>query len=306
MLHYILRRIGLAVFVAIFVSAISFFLMYASGDPAAAMLGSSATQVDIDNVRHLYGFDRPILVQYADWLWHAVHGQFGWSYYLRIPVGQVLMQRLPLTLKLGGMSMLFALAVGIPLGTMAAMRPRRLIDQFALLVSVCGQALPSFWFGLVLVMVFSVQLQWLPVSGVDTWQGWVLPVVVLGFYAMPAILRLMRAGMLDVLASDYMRTARSKGLSTTRVILVHALRNALLPVISLSAAQFGYMLAGSVVVESVFSIEGVGRLAWESISRGDLPTLQAIILIVSLAYVLLCLAADLINAWLDPRIRGKQ
>lgn len=274
-----------------------------AGDPATSILGPSATQADIDNVRRIYGLDRPIFIQYIDWLWRAFQGDFGWSYYFRIPVETVLVQRLPVTFLLGLSAMSFALLIAIPLGIAAATWPNSLIDRSALMLSVVGQAMPSFWFGLMLVILFAVTFPVLPVSGSSTWRHFVLPTVVLGYYAMPAIMRLTRSGMIDVLDSDYIRTARSKGLSPRQVLFKHALRNAVIPVVSLAAAQFGFMLSGSVVVESVFAIQGAGRLAWESILRGDLPTVQAVILVFSLSYVVLTLLADLLNAWLDPRMR---
>ncbi|MGE3989329.1 ABC transporter permease [Pseudorhodoplanes sp.] len=303
MLVYSVKRIALALAVGVFVSALSFFLLYAAGDPATAILGPSATQVDIDNVRRLYGFDRPIVIQYIDWLWRALQGNFGWSYFLRIPVEAVLEQRLPVTFFLGACSITFALVLAIPLGIAAALRPNSLVDRCALFLAVAGQAMPSFWFALMLVSTFSVSYAIFPVSGSETWRHFVLPTIVLGYYAMPAIMRLTRSNMIDVLGSDYIRTARSKGLSSAQIVFKHALRNAIVPVISLTAAQFGFMLAGSVVVESVFAIQGAGRLAWESIMRGDIPTMQAVILVFSMTYVLLTLLADLLNAWLNPRMR---
>lgn len=303
MFAYSVKRLCLALLVGIFVSSLSFFLLYMAGDPATSILGPSATQADIDNVRRIYGLDRPIFIQYIDWLWRAFQGDFGWSYYFRIPVETVLVQRLPVTFLLGLSAMSFALLIAIPLGIAAATWPNSLIDRSALMLSVVGQAMPSFWFGLMLVILFAVTFPVLPVSGSSTWRHFVLPTVVLGYYAMPAIMRLTRSGMIDVLDSDYIRTARSKGLSPRQVLFKHALRNAVIPVVSLAAAQFGFMLSGSVVVESVFAIQGAGRLAWESILRGDLPTVQAVILVFSLSYVVLTLLADLLNAWLDPRMR---
>lgn len=303
MLLYTIKRCILAILVAIFVSALSFFLLYAAGDPATAILGPTATQADIDNLRRVYGFDRPLVVQYLDWLWRAAQGNFGTSYFLRIPVETVLLQRLPVTLMLGACALTFALIISIPMGVCAALWPNSLIDRFALMLSVVGQAMPSFWFALILISIFSVAYPILPVSGSSTWRHFVLPTIVLGYYAMPAIMRLTRSNMIDVLSSDYIRTARAKGLSPDKILIKHALRNAIVPVVSLAAAQFGFMLAGSVVVESVFAIQGAGRLAWESILRGDIPTMQAVILVFSLTYVVLTLAADLLNAWLNPRVR---
>ena len=184
-----------------------------------------------------------------------------------------------------------------------AIRPNSIIDRVALFLSVMGQALPSFWFALMLIILLSVNLRLLPTSGSDTWLHFVMPTVVLGYYAAPAIMRLTRTGMLEVLSTDYIRTARAKGLRPGIVLFKHALRNAIIPVVSLAAVQFGFMLGGSIVVETIFALHGAGFLAWESITRNDLPTVQGLILVFSLFYIVLTFLADLLNAWLDPRIR---
>ncbi|MBC2860830.1 MULTISPECIES: ABC transporter permease [Stappia] len=303
MLMFTLKRLGLAILVTFTVSLLSFSLLFMSGDPASAIAGENASATDIEAIRVLYGFDRPFLVQYADWLFGALSGDFGQSYYFRVPVAQLIGERLSTTMLLGVCGISFALVTAIPLGVAAAMRPNSLIDRTALFLSVMGQAMPSFWFGLVLIVVFSIQLGWLPPSGSATWKHFIMPTVVLGYYAMPAIMRLTRAGMLEVLNADYIRTARAKGASETRVMFKHALRNAVVPVVSLAAVQMGFMLGGSIVVESIFALHGAGYLAWESIARNDLPTVQALILIFSLFYIVFTFLSDLVNAWLDPRIR---
>ncbi|MCY4292201.1 MAG: ABC transporter permease, partial [Roseovarius sp.] len=170
-------------------------------------------------------------------------------------------------------------------------------------VSVVGQAMPTFWFSLILIVIFAVNLGFVPVSGTDTWRHFILPTIVLGYFATPGIMRLTRAGMLEVLRADYIRTARAKGLHPVKVLFKHALRNAAIPVVGLAAVQLGFMLGGSIVVESIFALNGAGLLAFESINRNDFPVVQALILIFSIIYVLLTLLADLLNAWLDPRIR---
>ncbi len=303
MLAFTLKRLGLAVLVALTVSALSFSLLFISGDPASAIAGESATSVDIEAIRTLYGFDRPILVQYADWLFSALQGDFGQSYYFNLPVSQLIADRLSVTMLLGVCGISFALLTAVPLGVAAAMRPNSFIDRTALLLSVMGQAMPSFWFGLVLIVVFSIRLNWLPPSGSTGWKNFVMPTIVLGYYAMPAIMRLTRAGMLEVLHADYIRTARAKGASEWRVMFKHALRNAAVPVVSLAAVQMGFMLGGSIVVESIFALHGAGYLAWESIGRNDLPTMQALILVFASFYIVFTFLSDLANAWLDPRIR---
>lgn len=303
MLKFILRRFGLAFLVALFVSLISFLMLRAAGDPAIAMAGEGASQADIEFIRIQFGFDRPLMTQYFDWLYGALRGDFGTSTYFSSPVSELVAERLPVTLKLGLASLVFALFLAIPLGILAAVYPNSIIDRAALVLSVLGQALPNFWFALILIVVFSVFWPLLPPSGNSSWIHFIMPTIVLGYYATPAIMRLTRSGMLDVLRSDYIRTARAKGLLPIQILVKHAMRNAILPVVSLSTVQFGYMLGGSIIIESIFALHGIGQLAWESISRADLPTVQAIVLILSLIYVGLNLAGDLINAWLDPRIR---
>lgn len=303
MLIYIAKRLLVALGVAATVSVITFLMLFASGDPAAAIAGENASASDIEAVRSLYGLDRPLHEQYLSWAGGVLSGDLGTSYYFRAPVAGILLDRLPVTMTLGLCAILFALAVAIPLGVLAAMRPNSLVDRAALMMSVLGQAMPSFWLALVLISIFSVSLGLLPVSGAESWRHFVLPTIVLGYYATPAVMRLTRAGMIDVLASDYIRTARAKGLSTGSILFKHALRNAVIPVVSLAAVQFGFMLGGSVVIETVFALHGAGHLALESINRNDLPTVQALILVLSMIFILLTLTADLLNAWLDPRIR---
>ena len=259
--------------------------------------------MDIALINERYGFDRPMIVQYGDWLGSAITGDLGDSWYFDMSVAELIGDRLSVTMKLGIFSITLALLVAIPLGVAAAANPNSLIDRCALFLSVVGQAIPSFWFGLILIVVFSINMGLLPASGNESWRHFVLPTVVLGYYATPAIMRLTRAGMMEVLSSDYIRTARAKGLGTRKVMFKHALRNAIIPVVSLAAVQMGFMLGGSIVVETVFALHGAGYLAWESISRNDLPTMQALILIFSSFYILFTFLADVLNAWLDPRLR---
>lgn len=303
MLRFTLRRLAIAALVAFVVSAISFGLMFLAGDPATAIAGEGATQADIDVIRRSMGFDRPIPVQYLGWMGNALQGNFGDSFYFSRPVVDLLSERFPATLKLGGLAIVVALVLSIPLGMLAAARQNRWPDRLALTLGTVGQATPSFWLGLMLIWLFAVKLRWLPVSGSQSWAHFIMPALVLGYYAAPSMLRLCRAGMIEALASDYVRTARAKGLLPRQVLLGHAIRNAILPVISVAAVEFGFILGGSVVVESVFGIRGIGLLAWESIGRNDFPTIQAIILIYAMLYVWLTFLADVINAWLDPRIR---
>ncbi|MAH84444.1 MAG: ABC transporter permease [Rhodospirillaceae bacterium TMED8] len=303
MLIYAIKRLGVAFLVALAVSLVTFTLLRLSGDPAAAMAGEGATQEDIEYVRTHYGFDQPIPVQYYNWLTNAVRGDLGISIYLKTPVADVIFSRAPTTMTLGLCALTFALILAIPLGVLAAMYPNTMLDRVALTTAVIGQALPSFFFGLILIIIFGVWLRWLPISGHASWLNFIMPSIALGYYATPAIMRLTRAGMMDVLSSDYIRTARAKGLRPRTVLFKHALRNAVIPVVSLSAVQLGFMLGGSIVIETIFSLNGLGSLAWQSIQRSDFEIMQGIVLSIASFYIILTFLADMLNAFLDPRIR---
>jgi len=303
MLLYTVKRLLLALLVAVTVSVVSFTLLRLAGDLATAVAGEAASSEDIEFLRKKYGLDRPVIVQYLDWAGSALKGDLGRSFYFNEAVTDLISERLKTTMTLGACALGFALVFAIPLGVVAALKPNTWIDRIALTFSVFGQALPTFWFALMMIILFGVMLRWLPITGSETWAHFVMPSIALGYYATPAFMRLTRAGMLDVMASDYIRTARAKGLRTGSVLFKHALRNAVLPVVSLAAVQLGFMLGGSTVIEFVFALHGVGYLAWESILRSDFPTVQAIVLILSLFYIVLTFLADLLNAFLDPRIR---
>lgn len=303
MLLYALKRLALAILVALFVSAVAFLLLRLSGDPALAIAGEGAREADIELVRKTYGLDRPLVVQYGDWLARTATGDFGQSLYFKTDVSRLIAAKLPVTFLVGALSVLFALALSIPLGVLSAVYAGSWLDRAALSLAVAGQALPNFFFALCLMMVFSIWLRWLPVSGSDTWAHLVMPVIALGYYVTPPLMRLVRAGMIEVLSSDYIRTARAKGLSSSTVVFKHALRNALVPVVALAAVQLGFLLGGSIVIETIFALDGLGYLAYQSITHKDFPVTQAVLLLLSLVYVLLTLVADLLNAWLDPRMR---
>jgi ABC-type dipeptide/oligopeptide/nickel transport system permease component len=303
MIAFTVKRLGLAVLVAVAVSALAFLLLRASGDVAIALAGEGARAEDIENIRRIYGLDRPLLVQYLEWLLKMLQGDFGQSLYFKTDVLDLVLAKLPTTALLAVFALIFALAISLPLGILAAVYPNSWIDRLCLTLAVVGQAMPNFFFALILIMVLSISFRVLPVSGSESWSHFVMPTVALGYYVAPAFMRLVRAGMIEVLASDYVRTARAKGLSGASIILKHALRNALVPVVALAAVQLGFLLGGSVVIETIFALDGVGFLAYQSITHKDLPVTQAIVALLSFIYVGLTLAADLTNAWLDPRIR---
>lgn len=303
MTRFIARKLGVTMIVLFNVSVIGFFMLRLTGDLTRRIVGPEATAEEVELVRQAYGLDKPILSQYFDWLGGVLQGDFGQSFFYKTDVTALLVERLPTTMSLGALGLAFAVIVGIPFGVTAALFPRSLLDRAVLTIAVLGQAMPSFWIALLLLLLFGVELGWLPISGSETWQHFVLPSFVLGIYATPGIARLTRSGMIDVLQADYIRTAWAKGMNSATVIFKHALRNAAIPVVSVAAVQLGFLMGGSVVIESVFSIHGVGFLAWESISRSDFPVVQAIVLVLALMYVVLVFLADVLNAVLDPRLR---
>ena len=303
MLGYISKRLGLAVLVALTVSIIAYMLLYLSGDPALAIAGEGARQADIDMVRKTYGFDQPVIVQFGNWVLKLISGDLGTSIYFKTDVGPLILSKLKTTMLLALYALAFALLVSVPLGVLAAIYKNSWIDRLCLAVAVVGQAMPNFFFALILIMLFSISWRLLPVSGSDTWQHFVMPAITLGYYAAPAFMRLIRAGMIEVLEADYIRTARAKGLPTRTVVFKHALRNAIVPVVALAAVQLGFLLGGSIVIETIFALDGLGYLAYQSITHKDFPVTQVIVLLLSVIYILLTLASDIANAWLDPRIR---
>lgn len=303
MLIFLARRALLALLVTLTVLTISFMLTRLTGDLAIAIAGPQASQADVEIIRKAYGLDRPLLVQFFAWVTDAAQGDLGRSFFYQEDVTKLIGARLPVTLTLGLTGLSIAILTAIPLGIIAAMREGTLLDRGIMTIAVIGQAMPSFWLGLTLVIFFGLKLQWFPISGVETWQGYVLPGVVLSFSAIPALMRLTRSGMVDALASDYIRTARAKGLSRPAIVLKHALRNAAMPVVAISAVQLGFMLSGSIVIETVFSLHGVGYLGWEAIGKNDFPVVQSVVLFLATVFVVLTLLADLLNAALDPRLR---
>ena len=304
MLQFFIRRLIVALLVAATVMTLAFILTRLSGDLATSIAGPGATAEDIVAIRKAYGLDRPVITQFFDWVGRALTGDLGDSYYYKARVASLIADRMPVTLTLGVSGLLIALFVSLPLGILAAVRENTGFDRLVQMIALLGQAMPSFWLGLLLMIVFGLQLGWLPTSGTDTWDGYVMPSVVLAFSAIPALTRLTRAGMIQSMSSDYIRTARAKGLSRASILLKHALRNAAIPVVAIAAVQLGFMLGGSIVIEQVFALHGVGFLAWESIGKNDFPIVQAVVLVLAVIYVALTMLADLMNAVLDPRLRS--
>ena len=303
MLKFISGRFVVVIAVALTLSFITFFLLNVAIDPAQAVAGEEAEALEIEQVRQQYGFDRPILIRYFEWFKAVLTGDLGISYYWNKPVGSLLLERAPETITLALMSVMVTIFIAIPLGICAAINPNSVIDRMCLGVAVSFQAIPNFWLGLVMIIIFSVTFPIFPVSGDKTYFHFILPFIVLGASSVPPVMRLMRTGLLDVMEADYIRTARSNGFFGWKLILNHAMRNALLPVVSVLAVQLGHKFGGSVITESVFSINGLGRLALESILGADIPTVQILVFVFAFTFLILNLIADILNAYLDPRLR---
>ena len=289
--------------VGLTLSIVTFFLLNYVIDPAQAIAGEDALFEEIEQIREQYGFDRSITVRYFEWFTGIFQGDLGESYYWNKPVISLLVDRAPETITLALMSVSVTILISIPLGIMAALNPNSLIDRIALGIAVTAQAVPNFWLGLIMILIFALAFPIFPVSGDKTLFHFVLPSIVLGASSVPAVMRLMRTGLLDVINADYIRTARSSGFYGWRLIFNHALRNALLPVVSVLAVQLGNKFGGSVITESVFAINGLGRLALESILGADIPTVQILVFVFAIIFLFFNLLADILNAYLDPRLR---
>jgi ABC-type dipeptide/oligopeptide/nickel transport system permease component len=287
------------------VTVVVFGLLHLTpGDPASVMLGEQATPEQIRDLRHALGLDEPLVTQYAWFLGHAVRGDFGASIRAQRPALEVVLERLPATLLLTAGAFTFALCVGLPIGVISAVKRLSLWDHGSMALALMGQSMPVFWLGLMLIVVFSVQLRWLPVSGAGGPEHLVLPAVTLGTFLIGLIIRLTRSSMLDVLGQDYVRTARAKGLAERAVIVRHALRNALIPVVTLLGLQLGILLGGAVITETVFAWPGVGMVTVTAIYQHDYPVVQCAVFISAVLVVSINWAVDVLYHVLDPRIRG--
>ncbi len=305
MTAYILRRLLQTVLVILGVSALSFGSMFLSGDPTMVMASESWTRQQIDDFRHQMGFDRPWFVQYLDFLSRAAHGDLGVSLRQQQPVSQLLLQRVPATLELAAAAMAVAVGLGIPAGVIAATRRNSPVDRSLMLGALFGQSMPVFWLGLLLAMIFAVMLGWFPVAGRGGWQHLVLPATSLGLFSVAYNARMTRSAVLETLGQDYIRTAQAKGLSAFRVLTRHALRNALIPIVTVAGLQFGNLLGGAVITETIFAWPGVGRLTIQAIQGKDLPLVQASVTFLATIFVALNLVIDLFYVVLDPRVRPR-
>lgn len=301
---YIRRRLLQSVIVIWGISLIVFFLLrLAPGDPVTMLLAETASPEQIAEARAKWGLDKPIYVQYWVFLTKAVTGDLGNSLFFQQPALKVLLERMPATLQLSAAALLFSLSVAIPVGILSALKRDTIWDYLGTNLAMLGQAIPPYWLGIMLILLFSVNLGWFPTSGRGTVRHLVLPAITLGSVLMALVTRLVRSGMLDVLGEDYVRTARAKGLTERSVIVRHALRNILIPLVTVIGLQLGALFGGAVITESIFAWPGVGRLALQAINARDYPLVQASVLVISVVYVFLNLAVDLLYVYLDPRIR---
>ena len=292
-------------FVVIFgVLLLTFLLIHVvPGDPVEVMLGDSATQADRSQLRSELGLERPLVQQFAIYLTKVAQGDFGQSIHTKTPIANLIKTRYPATLKLATLALLIGLSIGVPLGIYAALKAGQWQDLVVTLVSVRLSAMPAFWLGPILMLVFAVYFGWFPVSGMESNTSIILPALTLGLGLSAILTRMTRTSLLEVLNDDYIRTARAKGLSESTVILRHALRAALLPIITIVALQMGSLLAGTVITETIFSWDGIGRLLVESIEKRDYPVTQACVLVVALSYVLVNQVTDFVYRLADPRVK---
>jgi len=316
MQRYILSRLFQSFIMLVGVLFIVFFMLQLTGDPVALMVSRNASPEQVEELREELGFNRPVMVQFADFISKAVRGDFGMSLRHNQPAMELILERLPATVELASIALLFAMVVGIPLGLLGGANPGSIWDVFARGAGLIGQTIPNFWLALILIMVFAVNLGWFPSFGRETWQfmglalptkSVVLPAFALGLFTMGQLVRFTRSAVLEIKNEDFVRTAYSKGLADWRVYVKHILRNAAIPLISILGVQFGYLLSGSIYIETIFSWPGLGNLLAESIGNRDFALVQAIAFFTSLVVVSLNLTADIAYGMADPRIRyGEQ
>lgn len=304
MFHYVARRLLHLIPVLLGISFLVFLLVHlVPGDPVRVMLADAGSPEQVERMRRQLGLDRPIYVQYASFVVRAAQGDFGRSIHTRRPVAQEIAFRIPYTVRMAVAATLVAVAMGVVLGAIAAVHHQSALDYGTMVVALAGVSLPNFWLGLVLILVFSLHLRWLPPAGADSLLHLILPAVTLGTSSSAIIARLTRSSMLEVLRQDYIRTARAKGVGPRRLVYRHALKNAMIPVVSIVGMQFASLLGGAVIVETVFGWPGIGRLAVDAIFTRDIPVIQAVVLVAAVIFVFMNLLVDLLYGLLDPRIR---
>ena len=307
MIRYILRRILFLIPVIVGVAFCVFTLLYFTpGDPARMILGDMATEEAIQNFREAEGLNSPFFVQFGNYIYRAVtKGDIGRSYMTKRPVMNEIMQAFPATLKLSFFAILISIVIGIPCGILSAIKQYSIFDTVIMILAMVGLSMPVFWLGLLMIILFSVHLGWLPSSGFDTFSAMILPSLALAAQSISMVTRMTRSSMLEVVNADYIRTARSKGQKESVVILRHALYNALIPVVTLCGLQFGQLLSGAILTESIFAIPGVGRIMVEAIKTRDFPMVQGGVLAIAIVFSVVNLAVDVLYAFIDPRIKAQ-
>ncbi|PYM07901.1 MAG: ABC transporter permease [Candidatus Rokuibacteriota bacterium] len=303
MKRFLARRLAQALVVVLGVSVVAFFILHLTGDPALLLLPPDATAEEIRNFRDAMGFNDPFVVQYWRFLRGAATGNFGESLRHGAPAMRLVVERLPATLELAGAAMAIALCVALPAGIVSAVRRNTPVDYVSTVVALLGQSMPTFWLGIMLILIFSVRLNLLPSSGRGGLPHLILPAVTLGLFTTARMMRLTRSGMLEVLGQDYIRTARAKGVNESPVIWKHALRNAAVPIVTIAGIELGALLGGSVITETIFAWPGVGRLSVQAIYNRDYPVVQAAVFLLSTTFVVVNLLVDVAYTYLDPRIR---
>jgi len=303
MTTYFTRRLLQSLIVLLGVSFVVFFILHLTGDPALVLLPQDASPEDVRRFREAMGFNDPFLVQYGRFLAGALRGDFGQSIRHGEPAFHLVAERMPATFELAGAALLIALALAIPAGIVSAVRRNSAIDYASTVVALLGQSMPTFWLGIMLILLFSVQFHLLPSSGRGTLEHLVLPAVTLGLFTTARITRLTRSGMLEVLSQDYIRTARAKGVSDPPVVWKHALKNAAIPIVTIVGIELGTLLGGAVITETIFAWPGVGRLSVQAIANRDYPVVQAAVFLLATTFIIVNLAVDVIYTYLDPRIR---
>ena len=304
MRDFLVKRILQAVGVVICISAITFFVLnIVPGDPVRTMMGDMADEQTIEQVRHTMGLDRPVPEQYATWFSNMVRGDFGTSYTQNKSVALLMGNAFAVTVRLAGFAYLFALALGLAVGIVSAVCHGRAADRILMALSIFGISAPSFWVAIIIQIIFALNLRWFPLSGVKTAAAFVLPVIALGTRYAASIARVTRTSMLDVLNQDYMRTAEAKGLRKWSIVMVHGLRNALIPIITIAGTQLGDIFTGSILIESVFAMPGMGKLLLDAINARDLPLIEGGVMYIAIICVVVYLLVDILYAVVDPRIR---
>jgi len=303
LIRYIVRRLLWAVMVLVGVSVATFLLVHLTGDPTALYIGMESRQQDYEILRHAMGFDRPLHEQYWRFFSGAIRGDFGLSLRHQMPTLPLVLEKLPATVQLTLAAMAFAVAIALPLGIFSALKKDSLLDTVCMIVALSGQCIPTFWLGIMLIVIFAVQLHLLPAYGRTDWRSLILPSLTLGAWAMARTARLTRSSMLEVLRQDYLRTARAKGLMEQVVILRHALKNAAIPIVTAISLDLGNLLSGAIITEAVFAYPGLGRLVVEAVINKDIPMIQAVVFVVGAIFVVVNIVTDLFYVVLDPRIR---